>query len=68
MRSNGVEEKYITGDASDREKFQKWAETLERGIGEIRCITGAILELQKIFWILWCTEWKNSRGGMESLQ
>ena len=27
MRSNGVEEKYITGDASDREKFQKWAET-----------------------------------------
>ena len=33
MRSNGVEERYITGDASDREKFQKWAETLERGIG-----------------------------------
>ena len=33
MRSNGVEEKYITGDASDWEKFQKWAETLERGIG-----------------------------------
>ena len=33
MRSNGVEERYITGDASDREKFQKWAETSERGIG-----------------------------------
>ena len=33
MRSNGVEEKYITGDASDREKFQKWAETLEVAIG-----------------------------------
>lgn len=33
MRSNGVEEKYITGDASDREKFQKWAETLEKAIG-----------------------------------
>ena len=29
MRTNGVDEKYITGDASDREKFQKWAETLE---------------------------------------
>lgn len=28
MRSNGVEEKYCTGDASDREKFQKWAETI----------------------------------------
>ena len=33
MRSNGVEEKYITGDATDREKFQKWAETLPKLIG-----------------------------------
>ena len=33
MRSNGVDEKYITGDATDREKFQKWAETLEMAIG-----------------------------------
>ena len=33
MRSAGVDEKYITGDAPDREKFQKWAETLEMGIG-----------------------------------
>ena len=33
MRSNGVDERYITGDASDREKFQKWAETLELAIG-----------------------------------
>jgi glucuronate isomerase len=33
MRSNGVEEKYITGNVSDREKFQKWVETLERAIG-----------------------------------
>lgn len=33
MRSNGVEEYYITGDAADREKFQKWAETLEMAIG-----------------------------------
>lgn len=33
MRSNGVEEYYITGDADDREKFQKWAETLEKAIG-----------------------------------
>lgn len=28
LRTNGVEEKYITGDASDWEKFQKWAETM----------------------------------------
>ncbi len=33
MRANGIEERYITGDASDRDKFQKWAETLERAIG-----------------------------------
>ncbi len=33
MRSNGIEEKYITGNASDRDKFQKWAETLEIAIG-----------------------------------
>ena len=33
MRTAGVEEKYITGDASDWEKFQKWAETLEMAIG-----------------------------------
>lgn len=28
MRANGVNEKYITGDASDKEKFLKWAETV----------------------------------------
>lgn len=33
MRTHGVEEKYITGDASDREKFQKWAETVSVAIG-----------------------------------
>lgn len=33
MRSNGVDEYYITGDAPAREKFQKWAETLEKLIG-----------------------------------
>ncbi len=28
LRTNGVDEKYITGDASDWEKFEKWAETV----------------------------------------
>ena len=28
LRTNGVPEKYITGDASDWDKFQKWAETM----------------------------------------
>ena len=33
MRSAGVEEKYVTGNASDREKFQKFAETVGLAIG-----------------------------------
>lgn len=33
MRSNGVDEKYITGNAPDREKFQKFAESLPKAIG-----------------------------------
>ena len=28
MRTNGVDERYCTGDASDSEKFEKWAETI----------------------------------------
>lgn len=28
MRTNGVDERYITGPAPDREKFRKWAETV----------------------------------------
>ena len=30
MRANGINEKYITGDAPDREKFRKWAETVPK--------------------------------------
>ncbi|MFV0505059.1 MAG: glucuronate isomerase [Lachnospirales bacterium] len=33
MRTWGIEEKYITGNASDFEKFEKWAETVENLIG-----------------------------------
>ncbi len=33
MRSNGVEERFITGDAGEREKFQKFAESLPKAIG-----------------------------------
>ena len=28
MRTNGVDEKFITGDSTDWEKFEKWAETV----------------------------------------
>ena len=48
MRSNGVDEYYITGGASDREKFQKWAETLEKAIGN-PLYHWSHLELRKYF-------------------
>lgn len=48
MRSNGISEKYITGDASDREKFQKWAETLEKSIGN-PLFHWSHLELKRFF-------------------
>lgn len=33
MRAQGIEEKYITGDADPKEKFKKWAITLENSVG-----------------------------------
>jgi glucuronate isomerase len=33
MRTNGIPEKYVTGEASDREKFDKWAETVPCCLG-----------------------------------
>ena len=48
MRSNGIDERYITGDASDREKFQKWAETLAKAIGN-PLYHWSHLELQRYF-------------------
>ena len=48
MRSNGVNEYYITGEATDREKFQKWAETLELAIGN-PLYHWSHLELQRYF-------------------
>ncbi len=48
MRTNGVDEYYITGDAPDREKFQKWAETLEKAIGN-PLFHWSHLELQRYF-------------------
>ena len=33
MRSNGIDEKYCTGNASGKEKFTKWAETVPATVG-----------------------------------
>ena len=32
LRSNGISEKFVTGDAGDWEKFEKWAETVPQTI------------------------------------
>ena len=48
MRSNGVDEYYITGGASDREKFQKFAEALPKTIGN-PMYHWCHLELQRYF-------------------
>jgi len=48
MRANGISEYYITGDAPDKEKFVKWAETLELAIGN-PIYHWSHLELQRYF-------------------
>ncbi|MBQ2676273.1 MAG: glucuronate isomerase [Clostridia bacterium] len=48
MRANGVDEKYITGDAPQREKFQKFAEALPKAIGN-PMYHWCHLELKKYF-------------------
>lgn len=48
MRSNGVDEYYITGDAPAREKFQKFAEVLYKAIGN-PMYHWCHLELKKYF-------------------
>ena len=48
MRCAGVEERYITGDASDYEKFCKWAEVVGKGIGN-PLYHWTHLELQRFF-------------------
>jgi glucuronate isomerase len=48
MRTNGVEEKYCTGNASDFEKFQKWSETVPYTLRNPLC-HWTHLELQRYF-------------------
>ena len=50
MRTNGIDEKYITGDASDLEKFKAWAKTLSHLIGN-PLYHWSHLELQRYFGI-----------------
>lgn len=48
IRSNGVDEKYITGDSTDKEKFLKFAQTLPKAIGN-PMYHWTHLELKKYF-------------------
>ncbi|SHJ98953.1 D-glucuronate isomerase [Paramaledivibacter caminithermalis DSM 15212] len=50
MRSNGIDEKYITGDASDYDKFMAWAKTIPYCIGN-PLYHWTHLELQRYFGI-----------------
>jgi glucuronate isomerase len=50
LRANGINEEYITGKASDREKFQKWAETVPYTIGN-PLFQWSHMELKKPFGI-----------------
>ncbi len=50
MRANGIDEKYITGDASDLDKFKAWAKTLSHLIGN-PLYHWSHLELQRYFGI-----------------
>lgn len=48
IRANGVDEEYITGNKSPKEKFEKWASTLENAIGSPLYHWSA-LELKRYF-------------------
>lgn len=48
LRANGVEEKYVTGDGDDHDKFIRFAETLERSVGN-PVHQWSHLELKKYF-------------------
>jgi glucuronate isomerase len=50
MRANGIDEKYITGDADDYEKFMAWAKTMPMTIGN-PLYHWTHLELQRYFGI-----------------
>ena len=48
MRSNGIEEQYITGDASEQDRFNRWCETVPYLIGN-PLMHWTHLELQRYF-------------------
>jgi glucuronate isomerase len=60
MRTNGVDERFCTGDASDWEKFEKWAETVPHTLRN-PLFHWTHLELKKFFGINEVLGPKNAR-------
>jgi len=60
MRTNGINEKYCTGDGSDWEKFEKWAETVPQTLRN-PLYHWTHLELKKFFGINEVLSPKNAR-------
>jgi glucuronate isomerase len=60
MRTNGVDERFCTGDASDWEKFEKWAETVPQTLRN-PLFHWTHLELKKFFGINEVLSPKNAR-------
>lgn len=60
MRTNGIAEKYCTGDATDWEKFEKWAETVPQTLRN-PLYHWTHLELKKFFGINEVLSPKNAR-------
>jgi glucuronate isomerase len=60
MRTNGVNERYCTGDASDYEKFEKWAETVPYTVRN-PLYHWTHLELQRYFGVSDVLNGKNAR-------
>ena len=67
MRSNGVDEYYITGDAPAREKFQKMGGNAGKSCGK-PVVPLESFGIKAIFWLSWRIKWRNCRRGVESLQ
>ncbi|MBO0951316.1 glucuronate isomerase [Fibrella forsythiae] len=61
MRTNGINERFCTGDASDVEKFQKWAETVPYTLRN-PLYHWTHLELQRYFGINEVLSGKNARS------
>jgi glucuronate isomerase len=67
LRAAGVDERFITGSAGDREKFEKWAETVPKTLGN-PLYHWTQLELKRIFGIDRLLSPSTVRGVWEECQ